>query len=93
MKTMTKAKTRTRTQPIIDDVIYTLVDMERGNFFPWCGSIRKYRELVQADMANDNYMRATIIGSGRQRRYYITGKNIKRFLQAVDNGYRNILQV
>ena len=75
------------------DQMHTLVDIVRDQRIPGVRDIRKYRKLIDADRRCKNYLQPVIIGTGNGRRYMIKESNLRRFLAAVDKGYRNTLQV
>jgi hypothetical protein len=73
-------------QKIERDKLYTIIDIVRDQIFPWCSSFATCRKWIIADRQAKNYLKAVIIGEGRNRRFHIKGENIINFLKHVEDG-------
>lgn len=65
---------------------YSLSEMVELHLFEWCVHIATYRRYIHADRQARNFLKAVIMGSGRQRTYRIKGENIINYLVNVEDG-------
>lgn len=65
---------------------YTLQDIVRGGWFPWCKSFWSVRNIVTADRGNKNLLKAGITGTGRSTKYHFLGANIIGFVKEWEAG-------
>lgn len=60
---------------------YTAQDIRELKLFPWATSDRTITKVIERDAySGENILHAQIHGEGRQRRYYIEGANIMKFV-------------
>ena len=59
---------------------YTLMEIARGELIPWARDHRTIIKLIEQDANGAQLLAAKVEGDGRQRRYTIEGKNLKKYL-------------
>lgn len=69
---------------------YTISEMVEAQLFPWCKNFATYRRYILDDRKSRNYLKAVILGRGRQKVYRIKGENIIKFLVQVEDGSYHI---
>lgn len=77
------AKSKKRIDP---DKWYGLLDIVELAMFPWAKTVKSVRGWVQRDKDGRDVLKATIVGSGRQTRYLIKGKNLIQFIASIEAG-------
>lgn len=65
---------------------YNLLEIVELGLFPWCKDIKTVRNWIHTDKISKDKLKAMIIGSGRQARYRILGKNIIVFITNYEDG-------
>lgn len=80
---MTKSVTKNKIDP---EKWYKLLEIVELGLFPWCKDVKTVRNWVHRDTLGKNKLKAMIVGSGRQARYHIQGKNITEFVDAIETG-------
>lgn len=80
---MSKSITKTK---IVPDKWYNLLEIVELGLFPWCKDVKTVRNWVHRDKLGKNILKANIVGSGRQARYHIQGKNIAEFVAEIEAG-------
>lgn len=61
--------------------VYTLKEIQIGEFIPWARNDQTIRKIIEADKIQENILKAIVVGSMTRRRYGIQGKNIKNYLK------------
>lgn len=59
---------------------YTLMEIARDGIIPWARDHRTIIKLIENDANGAQLLAANVTGAGRQRRYTIEGKNLKKYL-------------
>lgn len=59
---------------------YTLMNIAQGGYIPWAKDHRTIVRIIEQDRQGANLLDAQVEGEGRARRYLITGKNLKNYL-------------
>jgi hypothetical protein len=78
---MSKTKTKVESEKW-----YKLIEIVELGLFPWCKNIKTVRNWVHRDKIGKNILKANIVGTGREARYHIQGKNIAEFVGAIEAG-------
>lgn len=78
-KTLTKSK-------IENEKWYNLLEIVQLGLLPWCKDHKTVRNWVHRDTLGKNILKTMVVGSGKQARYHIQGKNIIKFIEAVEAG-------
>ena len=61
---------------------FTAQDIRELRLFPWATSDRSIVKIIEQDAHfGENILRTQIYGEGRQRRYYIRGSHLIRFIE------------
>lgn len=60
---------------------YTTQEIHDLKLFPWTYHPRTISRFLIKEQFGENMLKAKIEGKGRQRRYFVTGKNIIKFLK------------
>ncbi len=65
---------------------YTMLDIIRGEMFPWATTTWTVRNLVALDRRNKNLLKANITGTGRATKYHFKGENLLKFIKEFEAG-------
>lgn len=78
----------TKPEKIKDDQVYSLSDIVENQWIPYAKSFPGVRALVLKDKDRKDMLETRIVGEGTNRRYYIGGANLKKFIQKLGDEYR-----
>lgn len=59
----------------------TGAEVLKEQYIPWATTSNAIAKYIQRDKANENILKAEIVGEGTQKRYYLTPKNIIRYVK------------
>ena len=62
------------------------MEIHEAGFFPWAKNQRTVQRIVEADRNGENMLQSEVSGEGRLRRYKVTGKHLKKFLEKYGPG-------
>lgn len=79
-------KTNKLNRKIESEKWYSLTEIVRGAYIPWCKSIKTIGNIVRQDKIGRNILKTVMSGSGKQARYRIQGKNLTEFIKGIEQG-------
>lgn len=72
--------------PINPKKYYNLQEIFANKWFSWIHSYSTFRRWVERDKKDRDILKATMIGYGTGRRYFIKGENIIKFIAMFEDG-------
>lgn len=71
---------RETTKPLKPKHLYSVTEIKRAGLIPWARDHRTIIKIIEQDAEGAHLLNAKVEGTGRQLRYTIEGKNLKRYL-------------
>ncbi len=64
----------------MNSTILSLSDIATNKLIPWARNARTLLKIIRADRRGENLLESVVTGKGRQRRYQITERALKRYI-------------